>query len=189
MDSCYEALWKTLSDRDPDGSLAYKFGSTYVSDGWDSCDNLSLINSAFITNNDGGVFWRSVDTSGKVKDAEYVASLMICDIYSFGPTKVVMVCTDTCAVMQKAWDIIMYEFPWISCLPCQPHVISLLLKDIGKTEAVSSPQPKQCMCPVSVCLSARALVVTSHRTRSCSAACRALLTALHSCHWIAPLLA
>jgi hypothetical protein len=29
------------------------------------------------------------------------------------------------------------KFPWISVLPCQPHVISLLLKDIAKDEAVS----------------------------------------------------
>ena len=77
-----------------------------------------------------------MDTSGKVKDADYTASLMIKDIYDFGPTKVVLVITDTCAVMQKAWDIVMQEFPWISCLPCQPHVVSLLLKDIGKTAEV-----------------------------------------------------
>ena len=89
--------------------------------------------------NDSGIFWRSVDTSGKVKNADYVAALMIADIYAFGPTKVVLIVTDTCAVMQKAWDIVMYEFPWMSALPCQPHVISLLLKDIGKTPEVSSP--------------------------------------------------
>ena len=132
-------MWQKLKERDPDGSLVRKYGSTYVTDGWDSCDNHSLINSAFISNSDGGIFWRSVDTSGKVKCAEYTAQLMIVDIYKFGPSKVVMVCTDTCAVMQKAWDIVMCEFPWISILPCQPHVISLLLKDIGKTAEVNLP--------------------------------------------------
>ena len=139
LDKCYEGLWTTMQQRDPDGALVSKYGSTYVTDGWDSCDNLSLINSAFITNNDGGLFWRSVDTSGAVKDAEYTAMLMIEDIYKYGPSKVVLVCTDTCAVMQKAWDIVGHEFPWISCLPCQPHVISLLLKDIGKTPEVRQP--------------------------------------------------
>ena len=139
LDKCYEGLWTTMQQRDPDGALVSKYGSTYVTDGWDSCDNLSLINSAFITNNDGGLFWRSVDTSGAVKCAEYTAMLMIEDIYKYGPTKVVLVCTDTCAVMQKAWDIVSYEFPWVSCLPCQPHVISLLLKDIGKTPEVRQP--------------------------------------------------
>ena len=139
LDTCWDGMWKSINERDPDGALARKYGATYVTDGWDSCDNLSLINSAFISNNNGGIFWRSVDTSGKVKNAEYTAALMIADIYSYGPTKVVLVCTDTCAVMQKAWDIVGYEFPWVSCLPCQPHVISLLLKDIGKTPEVRSP--------------------------------------------------
>ena len=139
LDDCYDDMWKTIKDRDPDGSLTFKYGSTYVTDGWDSCDNHSLINSAFITNNNGGLFWRSVDTSGEVKCAEYTAALMIEDIYNYGPSKVVMICTDTCAVMQKAWDMVMYEFPWISALPCQPHVISLLLKDIGKSPEVSLP--------------------------------------------------
>ena len=139
LDTCWDGMWKSIKERDPDGAMGRKYGASYVTDGWDSCDNLSLINSAFICNNDGGIFWRSVDTSGKVKNAEYTAALMIADIYAYGPTKVVLIVTDTCAVMRKAWDIVMYEFPWMSALPCQPHVISLLLKDIGKTTEVSSP--------------------------------------------------
>ena len=166
LDTCYDGLWQTIKERDPEGKLVYKFGSTYVTDGWDSCDNLSLINSAFITNNDGGLFWRSVDTSGHEKCAEYTAGLMIEDIYNYGPTKVVMICTDTCAVMQKAWDIVMHEFPWISALPCQPHVISLLLKDIGKTAEVSLPAASCSKRGQShahmQCSQHRAEVVTSH---------------------------
>ena len=182
LDSCYDGMWKSMKDRDPDGALMYKYGSTYVTDGWDSCDNLSLINSAFITKNDGGIFWRSVDTSGKIKCAEYTAALMIQDIYAYGPTKVVLVVTDTCSVMQKAWDIVMFEFPWISVLPCQPHVISLLLKDIGKTAEVRSmpsacarrgclygcvvvPRVPDCQC--SCCLVSR---------RACHSSCASLCT-------------
>ena len=158
LQTCYAGMWKDVKDRDPDGTLAYKYGTTYVTDGWDSCDRLSLINSAFISNNDGGLFWRSVDTSGHVKNAaQYTVSLMIADIYNFGPLKVVMVVTDTCAVMRKAWDIVQCEFPWISCLPCQPHVISLLLKDIGKTAEVRLP---------SAC--ARFCYSSSPRSQSCT---------------------
>lgn len=62
---------------------------------------------------------------------------MIADIYAYGPTKVVMIVTDTCSTMQKCWKLVEEEFPWISVLPCQPHVISLLMKDIGKTKAVT----------------------------------------------------
>lgn len=136
LDKCYEDMWKKIKARDADGQLVAKFGSTYVSDGWDSCDSLPLINSAFITANDGGVFWRSVDTSGKVKSAEYCAALMIADIYAYGPTNVVMIVTDTCSTMQKCWQIIEDEFPWVSVLPCQAHVISLLMKDVAKTDEV-----------------------------------------------------
>jgi hypothetical protein len=128
LDESYNDLWARLRARDPDGKLKSKFGATYVSDGWDSCDNLPLINSAFISANDGGTYWRSVDTSGKTKSAEYCAMLMILDIYEYGPSDVVLVITDTCATMAKAWAIVMDEFPWISVLPCQPHVIALLMK-------------------------------------------------------------
>ena len=70
LDECHEWMWKKIGERDPDGMRAMRFCSAYVSDGWDSCDNLPLINSAFITGNDGGVYWRSVDTTGKEKNAE-----------------------------------------------------------------------------------------------------------------------
>eukprot|EP00966_Prymnesium_polylepis_P321600 7377905-Prymnesium_polylepis.1 len=137
LDTCHESMWAQLKARDPDGAQALKYGSAYVSDGWDSCDDLPLINSAFITANDGGVFWRSVDTSTKTKSAEYCAALMIEDIYAYGAEKVIMIVTDTCSTMQKCWQIVQDEFPWITVLPCQPHVISLLMKDVGKTKEVT----------------------------------------------------
>ena len=138
LDECHSWMWKKVDERDPDGMRAMRFGSCYISDGWDSCDHLPLINSAFITGNDGGVYWRSVDTSGKDKNAEYCAALMILDIYEFGPDKVVLIITDTCSTMRKCWSIVMDEFPWIMVLPCQAHCISLLMKDLGKSKHVCS---------------------------------------------------
>ena len=44
--------------------------------------------------------------------------------------------TDTCTTMKKCWSIVMDEFPWLMVLPCQAHVLSLLMKDIGKTKQV-----------------------------------------------------
>ena len=121
-----------LAGRDVAFELSRKFGVSYSSDGWDSCDNLPLINSCYMLANDGGVFQRSVDTSGFTKNGEYCASLMIDDIYSIGCTKVVLVVTDTCGVMRKCWGIVEDEFPWISCVPCQTHCPSLLINDICK---------------------------------------------------------
>ena len=45
---------------------------------------------------------------------------------------VLLIITDTCATMQKAWSIVQDEFPWISIGPCQTHCPSLLLTDIAK---------------------------------------------------------
>eukprot|EP00966_Prymnesium_polylepis_P304036 7024283-Prymnesium_polylepis.1 len=102
IDVCHSQMRAEVAKRDEGGVISNKFGCTYTSDGWDSCDHLPLINSAIITANDGGVYVRSVDTSGQTKSAEYVASLMIVDIYEIGCTKVVVVVTDACATMQKA---------------------------------------------------------------------------------------
>lgn len=80
---------------------------------------------------------RSVDTSGKTKHAEYIAALMMEDIYNIGCTNVVAVVTDTCATTcQKRGICHGRVLPWISAIPCVPHVISLLMKDIGHVKEV-----------------------------------------------------
>lgn len=132
IDVCYNTMRSSLSKRDESGETARKFGCTYTSDGWESCDHLPLINSAVILANDGGTYLRSVDTSGSKKNADYVAALMIEDIYEIGCTKMVMVVTEICATMRKAWEIVENEFPLITCVPCQTHCPSLLLCDIAK---------------------------------------------------------
>lgn len=137
LETCHQRMLANIEARDANSVLSDKFGVAYTQDGWDSVDHLPLINSAYITANDGGVYQRSVDTSGFIKDAEYIASLMITDIYSIGCTKVVMVITDTCSTMQKAWAYVEDEFPWITAAPCIPHVASLLMKDVGKIPEVS----------------------------------------------------
>jgi hypothetical protein len=131
-------LARKIAKRDEDGALSNRFGVAYTSDGWESCDKLPLINSAYITANDGGVYLRSVDTSGHIKNAEYVAALIIVDIYTIGCTKTVLECTDTCAVMRKAWRFVEDEFPWLSSAPCSTHCGSLLTTDIGKAPEVVS---------------------------------------------------
>lgn len=91
IDECDSLLARELEERDPNKELAAKFGMAYTQDGWDSIDHLPLINSAYVTANNGGVHIRSVDTSGKTKNAEYIAALMIEDIYKLGCDNVVVV--------------------------------------------------------------------------------------------------
>lgn len=138
LDTCHASMMDKINGRDRDGIKASKFGITYAQDGWDSVDHLPLINSVYMTASDGGVYLRSTDTSGKTKNAEYIAALMIKDIYEIGCQNVVLVVTDTCATMKKAWGYVLDEFPWISAIPCVPHCISLLLKDIGQIEQVDT---------------------------------------------------
>ena len=138
LDACHQHMEADIEKRDASGQLSERFGLTYTSDGWEDCNSMPLINSAYILANDGGVYLRSVDTSGMTKSGEYTANLMIEDIIDIGPTRVVCVVTDTCNTMRKAWKIVEKEFPWISCCPCQTHCPSLLLNDIGKL-----PEPAQ----------------------------------------------
>ena len=137
IDECQGEMEKKIAQRDEGGQVSDKFGITYTQDGWESCDHLPLINSAYILANDGGVYIRSVDTSGRTKNAEYIAALMIEDIYEIGCTRVILVTTDTCSTMRKAWEIVQDEFPWISIAPCQTHCPSLLLTDVGKFPEVA----------------------------------------------------
>ena len=132
LESCHAHMEADIKKRDESGHLSERFGVTYTSDGWEDCNSTSLINSAYILANDGGVYLRSVDTSGMTKSGEYTGNLMIEDIYEIGPTKVICLVTDTCNTMRKAWKLVEMEFPWISCCPCQTHCPSLLLNDIGK---------------------------------------------------------
>ena len=132
LESVHMRMEADIHNRDAAGQLSERFGLTYTSDGWEDCNSTPLINSAYILANDGGVYKRSVDTSGMTKSSDYTANLMLEDIYSIGPTKVVCVVTDTCPTMRKAWKNVESEFPWISCCPCQAHCVSLLLNDIGK---------------------------------------------------------
>ena len=100
-----------------------------------------------------------MDTSGKLKNAEYCAALMIADIYAFGPLKVTLIITDTCTTVRKCWSIVMDEFKWVSVLPCQAHVISLLMKDVGKTKEVCHPPRRLASCLLCTVVCASRLIM------------------------------
>ena len=40
--------------------------------------------------------------------------------------------------MKAAWKIIEAKFPWITCTCCGPHVLSLMLHDLGKIKEVDA---------------------------------------------------
>lgn len=112
-------------------------GCTVVSDGWDDASHHHLINFLVATNH-GAFFDGTVKISSDDKEnAENVARLISDEIERVGPLNVIQVVTDTCSVMKSAWLIVEKRFPWITCSGCAPHVLSLLLKDIGSIPEVA----------------------------------------------------
>lgn len=104
---------------------------------WDDVQTIHLINFLVATNH-GAFFDGTVKlTSDDSEDATAVARLISDEIERVGATNVIQVVTDTCSVMKSAWKIIEKHYPWITCTCCAPHVLSLLLKDIGKIPEVS----------------------------------------------------
>lgn len=55
LDDCHADLEKDVRNMDPEYEQSMKFGLTYTSDGWESCDHLPLINNAYILAGNGGV--------------------------------------------------------------------------------------------------------------------------------------
>jgi hypothetical protein len=76
------------------------------------------------------------NVGGTKKSKEYIAEMFIDQINSMDdPRDVVAVTTDN--GVRSSWPIIQDKCPWIVCVPCQPHVLNLLCKDIGKLPGVS----------------------------------------------------
>lgn len=109
-----------------------------MSDGWSDAEYNHLVNLLVATNK--GAFFDGTIKLGSEdqENATAVAKIISDHIKRIGATSVVQVVTDTCAVMKAAWKIVEKEFPWITCTCCAPHVLSLLLKDIGKIPEVAS---------------------------------------------------
>lgn len=118
--------------------LTSSSGCTVVSDGWDDIEKNHLINLLYCTA--GASFFDGTTqlTSEVCEDADSVSNFLIESIDRLGDgAAVVQVCTDTCAVMKAAWKSVEKQRPWVSCTCCAPHVLSLLLKDIGKIAQVA----------------------------------------------------
>jgi hypothetical protein len=82
-------------------------------------------------------FIKAIDCSGKVKSGEFIAGVLCDYIESLpDPRSVVLVVMDNAT--RSAWPIIEARCPWIVCAPCMPHVLDLLLEDIGKLQVVAS---------------------------------------------------
>jgi hypothetical protein len=112
------------------GDIGY--GLTIVSDGWDSFDSEHLINLLAIGRT-GTYFLGTVElTADSSENARAVCDTIISGLLRVGMLNVVLILTDTCSTMKAAWVLIEAKVPWITCGPCLPHVLNLLLKDLAK---------------------------------------------------------
>jgi hypothetical protein len=82
-------------------------------------------------------FIKAKDCSGNVKNGQYISDFVCEHVESLPePRNVVAVLMDNAT--RSAWPIIEKRCPWIVCAPCMPHVLDLLLEDIGKMATVAS---------------------------------------------------
>ena len=108
-----------------------RFGGTLALDGWSSVNSRPLVNAMLVTPA-GELFLGAVDTTGKEKTAEYMASIMVKFIKQVGPENVVQVCTDNASVMLNAMRLVQEEYPHIFIQGCATHAMDLLMEDMGK---------------------------------------------------------
>lgn len=106
-------------------------GATLVSDGWTNVQNRAIINFLLVTP-DGAMFVDGVDTTGQIKDADFIAIELTKRIESIGSDNIVQVVTDSAGNCVAARNKLAVKYPSIVFSPCTAHCIDLLLEDIGK---------------------------------------------------------
>eukprot|EP01018_Ginkgo_biloba_P023328 Gb_37124 [translate_table: standard] len=104
-----------------------------VSDGWTDVRNKPLINVIVVCPK-GSMFLNAVDCSGELKDATFIANILISTIESVGPSNVVQVITDNARVSKAAGLLVEARYDNIFWTPCAVHSLNLILKKNGKIE-------------------------------------------------------
>ena len=105
------------------------FGVTIVSNGWTDTRRRPLINS-IATSPKGAMFLKAEDCSGEVKDAQFIADILIKSIEQIGPNKVVQVITNNAPVRKVASLIVESRYDHIFWIPCIVHNLNLILEEI-----------------------------------------------------------
>ncbi|GMP42453.1 hypothetical protein CsSME_00012201 [Camellia sinensis var. sinensis] len=106
-----------------------KKGVSLLSDGWSDRQRRPLIN-VMASSAGGAMFVKAIDSSGIVKDGEYVASLFIKAIKEVGEANVVQIVTDNASNYKAAGLSIENKYPHIFWTPCVVHSLNLALKSV-----------------------------------------------------------
>jgi hypothetical protein len=102
-------------------------GGLLISDGWTSVSSRPIL-IALLATLAGSLFLEAVDTSGEVKDKEFIAAFMIRIIKKVGEEFVVAVCMD--GACMAFFPIITEEVHHIFCYICPTHSFDKFLKNV-----------------------------------------------------------
>ena len=107
-----------------------QIGESLVGDGATNNSGEPILN-VLVVSGDTVEFVRARDCSGHVKDGAFIAKDFVDAIMARpDPRQVVAVITDNAC--RSSWPLIMEACPWVVCVACGPHVVDLLMEDIGK---------------------------------------------------------
>eukprot|EP01018_Ginkgo_biloba_P021012 Gb_22618 [translate_table: standard] len=108
-------------------------GVSVISDGWIDGRNKPLINVIVVCLK-VLMFLNAVDCNGELKDAIFIANILIDAIESVGPSNVVQVITGNARVCKVAGLLVEARYENIFWTPCAIHSLNIILKKIGKIE-------------------------------------------------------
>jgi len=109
------------------------FGASLTSDGWEDANRAPLVGFTLSVPS-GSRYLTSIDASGHVKDAAYLAAEAIKMIEEIKPENVSAFITDNASAAVSSGIIVCEKFPHIQRIPCGAHVMDLLLEDICKMD-------------------------------------------------------
>jgi hypothetical protein len=108
-----------------------KIGCTIMSDGWSDGKKRTIINF-LVSCPQGTMFFRSVDASDRVKDANLLFELLDEVVMEVGVENVVQVITDNASNYVLAGKRLEEKHKTIFWTSCATHCIDLMLEDIRK---------------------------------------------------------
>lgn len=135
IDACF--ITKNVSYKQNYKRNLKKTGCSLVSDGWDDRQHRPLMNM-IVVSPQGAMFLKTFNTTGHVKNSEYLAEIMDQTVQEIGVENVVQVVTDNAPVCVAALRILESRYPSIVVSTCVAHSVDLMLEDIGKLPNVTS---------------------------------------------------
>ncbi|KAK2651670.1 hypothetical protein Ddye_011526 [Dipteronia dyeriana] len=102
-----------------------------LSDGWSDTRNRGLIN-ILVNNPHGTIFLKSIDASDRVKDAEYLFTLLDGVVEEIEERLVVQVVIDNASAYKATRKMLIEKRKHLYWTPCAAHCRDLMLEKLGE---------------------------------------------------------